>query len=121
MEEESIDMDQARAVLLAQRAKLKRHLNQNIEDLDELNAPDELLNQDTSDLAEEYAERERDLALSAIELDQLKEIEAALARIDAGTYGICANCGNLIPAGRLQILPYATHCVTCQSQRKDTF
>jgi RNA polymerase-binding transcription factor DksA len=43
-------------------------------------------------------------------------IRKALARIDAGTYGICEVCGNPIPAGRLQALPYAAHCVACKER-----
>lgn len=44
---------------------------------------------------------------------RLAETDAALARVSAGTYGICLTCGNPIPAGRLEIRPAATHCVNC--------
>lgn len=40
-------------------------------------------------------------------------IQAALRRIDAGTYGQCARCGRAIGDARLQALPFATTCVTC--------
>ncbi|WP_434970361.1 TraR/DksA family transcriptional regulator [Microbacterium sp. bgisy207] len=40
----------------------------------------------------------------------------ALARLDAGTYGICARCGSPIPAARLEALPMATMCVPCASR-----
>jgi RNA polymerase-binding transcription factor DksA len=43
----------------------------------------------------------------------LDEIEAALARIDAGTYGSCVRCGAAIPAERLRMRPFAGTCVTC--------
>ena len=43
----------------------------------------------------------------------LVEIDAALARIDDGTYGVCAVCGQLIPAARLEVRPTATTCVGC--------
>lgn len=43
----------------------------------------------------------------------LDEIDAALARIDDGTYGVCAVCGQPIPAGRLEVRPTATTCVGC--------
>ena len=46
---------------------------------------------------------------------ELEEIAAALARLDAGTYGECMECGDTIPAGRLKALPYATLCVSCAS------
>src|SRR5579883_1496034 len=41
------------------------------------------------------------------------EVIDAIARIDAGTFGTCENCGTEIPAGRLEILPYARYCVSC--------
>jgi len=43
----------------------------------------------------------------------LDEIDAALARIDDGTYGQCAVCGQPIPAARLGVRPTATTCVGC--------
>ena len=43
----------------------------------------------------------------------INEIDAALARIDAGTYGSCVRCGSAIPVERLQMRPFAGRCVTC--------
>ncbi|UUT35219.1 TraR/DksA family transcriptional regulator [Microbacterium elymi] len=40
-------------------------------------------------------------------------LDAALARWDAGDYGICQGCGRPIPVGRLRVRPMATLCVTC--------
>jgi RNA polymerase-binding transcription factor DksA len=45
------------------------------------------------------------------------EIDAALARIDAGTYGTCVHCGASIPEERLELRPFAGGCVTCSSTR----
>jgi RNA polymerase-binding transcription factor DksA len=47
----------------------------------------------------------------------LKEIDAAFARLQQGTYGICQGCGRPIPVERLEILPYARCCVPCQQHR----
>ena len=44
---------------------------------------------------------------------ELQQVDDAIARVDAGTYGVCANCGRPIPAGRLEVRPFATHCVAC--------
>ena len=41
-------------------------------------------------------------------------LRAALAAIDAGTYGICVDCGAEIPEGRLRVLPDSVRCVPCQ-------
>jgi RNA polymerase-binding transcription factor DksA len=45
--------------------------------------------------------------------DELEQVDAALARMDAGTYGVCANCGRSIPAARLRVRPFAELCVPC--------
>jgi RNA polymerase-binding transcription factor DksA len=41
------------------------------------------------------------------------EARAAIERIDGGTYGICERCGQRIPKGRLEVIPYARTCVKC--------
>lgn len=43
----------------------------------------------------------------------MTEIADALDRIEAGTYGVCDNCGKDIPAGRLEAVPYARLCIQC--------
>lgn len=43
----------------------------------------------------------------------LEQVEAALARIDAGTYGACVDCGVAIPVERLELRPHAATCVPC--------
>ncbi|MFF6779694.1 TraR/DksA C4-type zinc finger protein [Streptomyces sp. NPDC012510] len=43
----------------------------------------------------------------------LKEITAAFARVEDGTYGICRGCSQPIPVERLKILPYTRFCVPC--------
>lgn len=56
-------------------------------------------------------------ALSDAAADELRQVDDALARLDAGTYGICAGCGQPIPEGRLEIRPFAQYCVACAEQR----
>ncbi|RSN66796.1 MULTISPECIES: TraR/DksA family transcriptional regulator [Actinomadura] len=46
----------------------------------------------------------------------LAEIDGALRRVDEGAYGRCEGCAQDIPAGRLEILPYARYCVRCQGR-----
>ncbi len=60
-------------------------------------------------------DRERDLALSAQALIAVDEIDHALAKMATNTYGICENCGRLIPKARLEALPYARLCIDCKS------
>jgi RNA polymerase-binding transcription factor DksA len=44
-------------------------------------------------------------------------IDAALARVDAGTYGACVHCSSPIPHVRLEVMPYADSCVPCRARR----
>lgn len=61
---------------------------------------------------------DRDFALSLLsqEQDALYEIEEALKRIDAGTYGVCEMSGKPIAHARLEALPFARYTVECQAQ-----
>lgn len=47
---------------------------------------------------------------------QVEEIEGALLRAEAGSYGVCETCGELIGADRLHVLPFATQCIACASK-----
>lgn len=49
-------------------------------------------------------------------LDTIEEIDAALDRIAAGTYGVCVRCGAAIPAERLEFRPRSATCVACPPQ-----
>ena len=48
--------------------------------------------------------------------ETVKEIDQALERIDAGSYGRCESCGRLIPPDRLRVLPWAALCVPCSDR-----
>ena len=63
-------------------------------------------------------ERERDLALSATARAAVEEIDAALERVKAGTYGICLRCGKNIPVARLEAVPHAALCIDCKSRQE---
>ena len=51
-------------------------------------------------------------------LHTVQEIDAALDRIAAGTYGACVRCGAVIPAERLELRPFASGCVACQQSAR---
>jgi len=54
------------------------------------------------------------MSRSASLLRTIEDIDAALDRIAAGTYGACVHCGTAIPEERLQLRPFAAGCVSCQ-------
>jgi DnaK suppressor protein len=64
-----------------------------------------------ADTASETYEREFDEGLEDDARDQLRQVDEAIARIDAGTYGTCSVCGKAIPVERLEALPWTTLCI----------
>ncbi len=73
-------------------------------------------NLDTTDLGDTASitlGREIDYTLGENSQTVLSEIDAALARIEAGTYGTCTNCGKEIPVERLEAYPWASLCIDC--------
>jgi DnaK suppressor protein len=69
-----------------------------------------------ADDATEVFTRERNIALRHNAEDLLAQVEAALQRLGEGVYGICARCGREIATERLEALPSATLCITCQAE-----
>ena len=70
----------------------------------------------TADWSEQASERENDEVLESLgntSEQSLSMIKFALMRIDDGTYFHCAECGEPIPTARLDLLPFAAHCVDC--------
>ncbi len=66
-----------------------------------------------ADMGSDQYEQDFSLSLMANEGEVLEQIESALARIDAGTYGACEECEGKIPKMRLNAIPYTAHCVKC--------
>jgi RNA polymerase-binding transcription factor DksA len=66
-----------------------------------------------ADLSNDTMEHEVAIGLLENQGLILEQIAAALERIDAGTFGRCQECGQAIPAARLDTLPYTPYCVTC--------
>jgi DnaK suppressor protein len=112
-------LEEQRAALLAERAKSERQaesLRAEAEQLaEEMEPGDTQFDEESGEGGTLNVERERDLALSAQARAAVDEIDRALAKIDAGTYGTCEQCGQPIPKARLKALPYATLCVSCKS------
>jgi RNA polymerase-binding protein DksA len=64
--------------------------------------------------ASQVFEQQRDLALRDRNEQHLAAVDAALARLDDGTYGTCVRCGRPIAPERLDALPWAAYCIDCQ-------
>jgi DnaK suppressor protein len=70
---------------------------------------------DIYDQASSERDRELGLLLGDREREKLHGIDEALLRIDEGEYGICEECEEEIPIGRLKAMPFARHCVKCKA------
>jgi RNA polymerase-binding protein DksA len=112
----SIDTDHFRSLLQEERDRVEhaiKHLTHDhsgsLEDeTDELaTASDNHM----GDLAAATLDREIDYSLEANSEQHLAEIDAALERLDNGTYGRCTKCGKEIPTERLEAAPWASLCI----------
>ena len=98
---------QVRESLEAERAELVTRLSELTKD--GAAAPD--FDENFADSAQVAAEQGENLALAAALREQLDEIEGALGRIEAGTYGMCTVCGDEIAAARLEAMPATPFCI----------
>ena len=73
---------------------------------------------DEADASSKLFEREHELALTHNSRELLEQTERALARIEAGTYGVCESCGKPIGKARLLAFPRATLCVECKQRQE---
>jgi DnaK suppressor protein len=74
------------------------------------------LNEQVADIADEALQsydRQLMMELGEKDLIKLKLVEAAIKKVDVGQYGICLECEEIIPEGRLTVIPYTPHCVDC--------
>jgi DnaK suppressor protein len=94
--------------LMAMRDQLRNELRTSIEML-----PEEVRPVGEHD-REPSVGLDRELALEHNEHAIYCQINAALERMDAGTFGKCANCGNKISSARLEALPYTPYCIDCE-------
>jgi RNA polymerase-binding protein DksA len=73
---------------------------------------------DEADASSKVYEREHELAISNNARELLDQTEHALARIVAGTYGVCESCGKPVGKARLLAFPRATLCVECKQRQE---
>jgi RNA polymerase-binding protein DksA len=108
----TVELEERRAVLLALRQRLLDAAEGIIPDDEESGEINTAAgDQHLADHASEMLEREMDWTLEVNAERILADIDQALERIDAGTYGTCVVCGDPIPEERLAAVPYATLCV----------
>jgi DnaK suppressor protein len=116
----TIETDRFREALVEEKQRVEAAI-QNLQEENSGNLAEEAgeeMAHDLADTATETYDRELDHTLEENSEHVLEEIEAALKRIEAGTYGICTNCGKQIAEERLEALPWATLCIGCARDRE---
>jgi DnaK suppressor protein len=102
------DLEPLRAALTAERARL-------LDDIGEaIVAPGQMTYGSQAAAASQVFAQQRDLALRDRAAAQLVLVDEALARFEAGTFGLCVRCGRPIAVDRLEALPWAARCIDCQ-------
>jgi len=102
------DLEAARTRLLAERERLRAEIEETVI------APGPMTYGSQAAAATQVFEQQRDLALRERSGNQLAQVNAALVRIEDGTFGTCRRCGKDIAAERLEALPWAALCIDCQ-------
>ena len=104
---EAADLEPIRAALVAERARLVEEIGETII------APGQMTYGSQAAAASHVFEQQRDLALRERSRAELSRVDAALRRLDDGTYGTCTSCGNPIAVERLEAIPWAPYCIDC--------
>lgn len=116
-----VDLDYFRELLLEYRKALVGDLN-HMEEGALRRSKDNAATLDISnfaDLGSDYFEQDFTIGLIENSETTLREIDAALERIEDGTYGVCEEGGHVIPKARLRVIPWARLCVQCQRKLEE--
>jgi RNA polymerase-binding protein DksA len=116
-----IDSERFKTILLEERHRVQDAISYLHEETpgsldDETEEP--AIDNHPADVASATLDREIDYTLEENSEHVLSEIDGALARIEAGTYGVCRTCGQSISEERLEAIPYATQCIDCKRREE---
>ncbi len=106
------DLQEIKELLLTMKKELLEDLEERIKSSD---VSEQRVIGDIFDDADLEQSREFNLLLNTREKQKIKQIEQALLKLENGEYGICENCEEDIPVGRLKAMPFASLCVKCKS------
>jgi DnaK suppressor protein len=108
-----LDLDSLRRQLLDEGRRLRAELAE-----EQIETPEPMTYGSQAAAASQVFDQNRQQALRERAQRELVQVEAALARLDAGTYGICQSCGKPIDPARLEVLPWAQFDLDCQRRRR---
>ncbi|MET7273371.1 TraR/DksA family transcriptional regulator [Streptomyces flaveolus] len=113
------EVEEARGELQSEADRLRTEIDQSERSLQGLMRDSgDGAGDDEADTGTKNITREHELALAANAREMLTQTERALERLDAGTYGLCENCGDPIGKARMQAFPRATLCVECKQKQE---
>src|SRR6266566_2723502 len=113
------ELAEIRTQLVAELGDMQGEYDRSMRDLNDLQqANSDGAGDDQADAGSKTFEREQELSIAANRLDLLAQIQRAVERIDAGTYGYCESCGKPIPKARLKAFPMATLDVACKQREE---
>jgi RNA polymerase-binding protein DksA len=106
-------LEQYRQLLLTRQQQLVQHIFTLEEDMEAMDADRDI---ERTDRVQEEALQTALTALDEQSRREVEEIQAALSRLEAGTYGTCEACRETISPERLEALPMARRCIDCQER-----
>ena len=109
MKERRAFLELAKSGLIDRREKITSHVSANSEEKVATK-----LGKDVGDEAQFLSMEKLSNSLQMTELEEIKKIDDAIARIDRGEYGICIDCQMHISDKRLEASPYSARCIVCQ-------
>lgn len=113
----TIDLDNARKVLLEERDKLVKQLAELGSDENGDLSTDLDFGEGFADAAAVTSERTEVLGIVETLKNQLDDVDEAVTKLDDGTYGTCHSCGKQIGAARMEARPFSLYCVDCKTRR----
>ena len=117
----TIDTEDFRKRLVEERKRVKEaidYLHEENPGSIQDEAQDSTADNHPADVATVTFDRELDYSLEENEERLLAAIDAALERIDEGTYGMCNTCGQAIGEERLEALPWTMQCIDCKRKEE---
>jgi DnaK suppressor protein len=106
-------MDEMKAILLKMKEETLQEINKTLKSGSDITSGEP--SGDIYDQASSERDRELGLLLGDREREKLRSIDEALLKIEEGEYGICEECEEDIPLGRLKVVPFAHYCVKCKA------
>jgi len=113
----TIDLDNARIVLLAEREKLIHQLGELGSDENGDLRPDLDFGEGFADAAAVTSERTEVIGIVETLKSQLDDVNKAFDMLEDGSYGTCHSCGKEIGAARMEARPFSLYCVDCKTRR----